>query len=139
MFFPSTPEAPVLGSPVLERRWAYYIKPAKGRWTSNGLEHLSYDERLRGLEVFGLKKRRFSRELPLVLEAFFCCLFVGIWCCFFCFTVRKVKQNRLPREAAETPALEGFKTQQTPAWGKPLQLTLLWARGLGTSFRGLCQ
>lgn len=64
------------------------------------MEHLSYKERLRGLGLFGLEKRRLSRELPLISEAVFVCVFSLAWIgalfvywlafgvvCLFCFVL----------------------------------------------------
>jgi len=60
-----------------------------------GLEHLSYEERLREMGSFSLKKRRLRRNL---INNFF---------------ILRVTEpcNRLPREVVESPSLEIFKTR----------------------------
>ncbi|KAK4830349.1 hypothetical protein QYF61_010113 [Mycteria americana] len=84
---------------------------AKGTKMMTGLEHLSYEERLRELGLFILEKRRLGEDLRtrgnglklsqgrfrLDIRKFF-------------FTERVIKHwNRLPREVVESPSLEVFK------------------------------
>ncbi|KAK4820037.1 hypothetical protein QYF61_017850 [Mycteria americana] len=58
-----------------------------------GLEHKSYEERLRELGLFSLEKRRPKLDIRKNF-----------------FTERVVRHwNRLPREVAESPSLEVFK------------------------------
>ncbi|KAK4823446.1 hypothetical protein QYF61_002191 [Mycteria americana] len=65
-----------------------------------GLEHLSYEERLRELGLISPEKRRLQLRqgrFRLDIRKFF-------------FTERVIKHwNRLPREVVESPSLEVFK------------------------------
>jgi len=104
-----------------------------------GLEHLSYEERLREMGLFSLKKRRLRGDL---INAYKClkggcqedgARFFSVVPCDKTkgnehklkhrklrlnmrknlFTLRVTKQwNRLPREVVDTPSLEIFKTFQ---------------------------
>ena len=84
-----------------------------------GLEHLSYEERLRELGLFSLKKRRLRGDLIYAYsdrtrgnghnlkQRKFC---LNMRKNFFLLRVTE-HWNRLPRELVESPSLEIFKTR----------------------------
>jgi len=125
-----------------------------------GLEHLSYEERLRELGLFSLEKRRLWGDLTTAFQYLkgayrkdgdnlfskACCdrtrsngfkiregrFRLDIRKKFF--TMRVVKLwNRLPREVVEAPSLETFKARLDWALSKLVwwKMSLLIAGGLG--------
>jgi len=131
---------PHLESCVQHRKDTELLEQAQRRATKmiQGLEHLSYDERLRELGLFSLEKRRLQGDF---IEAFqylkaayrkeeknlfskACCdrtrsngfkLKEGRFKLDIrqkYFTIRVVKHwNRLPREVVDAPSLETFKAR----------------------------
>ena len=120
---------------------------------ARGLEHLSYEERLRELGLFSLKKRRLRGDLTNISR-------VGVrrmgpdsfqWCPvtgqrdnghklkqrkfhlnmrknFFSLRVTE-PWPRLPREVVESPSLEIFRTRLYVVLCSLLWVTLLWQGG----------
>jgi len=129
-------------------------------WVQQGMEYLSYEDRLRWLGLFSLEKRRLWGDLTVAFEYLTgVCRkdgenFFSRACCDRTrhngfklregrfrldvrkkfFTIRVVKHwNRLPREIAEAPSLETFKVRLDGALSNLvlLKLTLLAAGGVG--------
>ncbi|KAK4822958.1 LOW QUALITY PROTEIN: hypothetical protein QYF61_024255 [Mycteria americana] len=124
-----------------------------------GLEHLSYEDRLRELGLFSLEKRRLRGDLVAAFQYLKGAYrkdgdrLFGKACCDRarsngfklregrfrlelrkkCFTMRVVKRwHRLPREVVEAPSLETFKVGLDEALSNliSLKMSLLIAEGL---------
>ncbi|KAK4826361.1 LOW QUALITY PROTEIN: hypothetical protein QYF61_007955, partial [Mycteria americana] len=131
---------PLYSALTSPRAWAPALEPKKDmellEWVQRratkmirGLEHLSYEDRLRQLGLFSLEKRRLRGHLIAAFQKVEDRLFSKA-CCDRTrsngfklkegrfrldlrekfFTMRMVKHwNRLPREVVEAPSLETFK------------------------------
>jgi len=93
---------------------------------AQGLEHLSYKDRLREFRLFSLEKRRLQGDLIAAFQYLkeACCdkeringfklreVIFRLHIRNKFFTMRVVKHcNRLPREVVEVPSLETFKVR----------------------------
>ncbi|KAK4823928.1 LOW QUALITY PROTEIN: hypothetical protein QYF61_008314 [Mycteria americana] len=157
---------PALESSAQERHGPVGGDPEKGQKMIRGLEHLSYEDRLRELELFSLEKRRLRGDFIAAFQHLkgahkkdvdklfsrACCdrtrgngfklkegrFRLDIRKKFFTMSVVK-HWHRLPREVVDAPSQETFKVRLDGALSNLLQLKmcLLTAGGGGWTRRPL--